>query len=411
MSSQMQLVEKHVINKQHKFWKECDHLALQSKHLYNSANYVQRQYFFETNQYYNSINIYHQTKNLEAYRYLPTKVSKQIVRRVAEAWKGWLTALKDWSKHPEKYLGKPKIPGYKHKEHGRNLVIYPIEAISKPALTKGNVKLSQTNIELATQAKNVDQVRIVPKLDHYVIEVVYTINDIPLSHGKYVAGVDLGLNNLMAITSNHPGIKPLLINGRPLKSINQFFNKRVAAAQSIEASRQIKTLNSKRNRRIDNNLHTASRRVIDWCHLNEIGQLIIGKNPGGKQSINIGKKNNQAFTNIPHAQLISLLTYKAQLAGIVVTLTEESYTSQASALDGDNLPTYNKKTEAKPVFSGKRVQRGLYRASTGKIINADTNGSINIARKVIPDFMKGIEGLPFIPVVLGLWTKIINVDV
>jgi len=142
--------------------------------------------------------------------------------------------------------------------------------------------------------------------------------------------------------------------------------------------------------------------------LNEIGQLIIGKNPGWKQSINIGKKNNQAFTNIPHAQLISLLTYKAQVAGIVVTLTEESYTSQASALDGDNLPTYNKKTEAKPVFSGKRVQCGLYRGSTGKIINADTNGSINIARKVIPDFMKGIEGLPFIPVVLGLWTKILT---
>ncbi len=314
-------------------------------------------------------------------------------------------------KTPGKISGKPKIPGYKHKEHGRNLVIYPIDAISKPALTKGNVKLSQTNIELETQAKNVDQVRIVPKLDHYVIEVVYTVNDTPLSQGKYLAGVDLGLNNLMAITSNHPGIKPLLINGRPLKSINQFFNKRVAAAQSIEAVRQIKTLNSKRNRRIDNYLHTASRRVIDWCQLNDIGQLIIGKNPGWKQEINIGKKNNQAFTKIPHAKLISLLTYKAKLAGIVVTLTEESYTSKASALDGDNLPTYNAHTETKPVFSGKRVQRGLYRTSTGKTINADTNGSINIARKVIPDFMKGIEGLPLIPRVLGLWTKIINVDV
>ncbi|MEG4317872.1 MULTISPECIES: transposase [unclassified Microcoleus] len=392
----MQLVEKHVINKQHRFWKECDHLALQSKHLYNSANYVQRQYFFETNKYYNSINIYHSSKNLEAYRYLPTKVSKQIVRRVAEAWKGWLAAIKDWSKYHEKYLGKPKIPGYKHKEHGRNVVIYPIDAISKPALTIGNVKLSQTNIELATQAENVDRVRIVPKLDHYVIEVVYTVHDLPLSHGKYVAGVDLGLNNLMAITSNHPGIKPLLINGRPLKSINQFFNKRAAASQSIEASRQIRSLNSKRNRRIDNYLHTASRRVIDWCQLNDIGLLIIGKNPGWKQSINMGKKNNQVFTNIPHAKLISLLTYKAQLAGIVVTLTEESYTSKASALERDNWPTYNKKTEAKPVFSGKRVQRGLYRASTGKTINADTNGSINIARKVIPDFMKGIDELPFI---------------
>jgi putative transposase len=407
----MQLVEKHLINRQHKLWKECDYLALQSKHLYNSANYVQRQYFFETKKYYNSIDIYHQTKNLEAYRYLPTKVSKQIVRQVAETWKSWLAALKDWSKNPEKYLGKPKIPGYKDKERGRNLVIYPKDAISKPALAQGQIKLSQTNIEFPTQGKNLDQVRIVPKLDHYVIEVVYTVEAPALSTGKYVAGIDLGLNNLMAITSNHPGIRPLLINGRPLKSINQFFNKRLAASQSVKALRQIKELNSKREKRIDNYLHTVSRRVIDWCQLNDIGQLVIGKNHDWKQDINIGKKNNQEFTKIPHAKLIHLLDYKAQLAGITVILTEESYTSKASALDGDTLPTFPTKSDIKPVFSGKRVQRGLYKTSTGKTVNADTNGSMNIARKVIPNFMDGIEGLPFIPVVLGLWTKITNLDV
>jgi putative transposase len=407
----MQLVEKHVINRQHKFWKECDYLALQSKHLYNSANYVQRQYFFETKKYYNSIDIYHKTKGLESYRYLPTKVSKQIVRRVTDAWKGWSRALKDWSKHPEKYLGKPKMPGYKHKERGRNVVIYPIDAISKPALTKSIVKLSQTSIEFSTQAQNIVQVRIVPKLDHYVIEVVYSVEKPLSSSGKYVAGVDLGLNNLMAITSNHPGMRPLLINGRPLKSINQFFNKRVAKAQSIEATRQIKKLNSKRDKRIDNYLHTSTRRVIHWCQLNDIGQLIIGNNSGWKQHINIGKKNNQEFTKIPHAKLINLLTYKAQLAGVEVILVEESYTSKASALDSDNLPSFNKKSDIKPVFSGKRVKRGLYKTNTGRTINADTNGSLNIARKVIPNFMDGIVGLPFLPVVLGLWTKTTNVNV
>ena len=410
-SSKMQLVEKHIISRQHKFWKECDYLALQSKHLYNAATYIQRQYFFETKKYYNSIDIYHQTKNLEAYRYLPTKVSKQIVRRVSEAWNSWLAALKDWSKHQGKYLGQPKMPGYKHKERGRNVVIYPIDAISKPALTKGIVKLSQSNIQLPTKAKDVDQIRIVPKLNHYVIEVVYTVNESVKSTGKYSAGVDLGLNNLMATTSNHPGVKPLLINGRPLKSINQFFNKRVRLAQSIEAWRQVKELNSKRDRRIDNYLHTVSRRVIDWCQLNDIGQLIIGNNSGWKQDINIGKKNNQQFTKIPHAKLINLLTYKTNLAGIDVVITEESYTSKASALDGDKLPVYKEKSDNKPVFSGKRIQRGLYKTSSGKIINADTNGSLNIARKVIPNFMNGLEGLPFIPVVLGLWTKITNVVV
>ncbi|MBD2606968.1 IS200/IS605 family element transposase accessory protein TnpB [Scytonema hofmannii FACHB-248] len=407
----MQLVERHIVSRQHRFWKECDYLALQSKHLYNTANYVQRQYYFETKKYYNSIDIYHQTKNLVAYRYLPTKVSKQIVRRVTDAWKGWTAALKDWFKHPDKYLGKPKMPGYKHKERGRNVVIYPIDAISKPALLKGIVKLSQTSIEFPTRAASVDQVRIVPKLDHYVLEVVYTVEDAPKSTGQYVAGADLGLNNLMAITSNQPGVRPLLINGRPLKSINQFFNKRVAASQSIDAYRQIKKLNGKRDRRIDNYLHTVSRRVIDWCQINDIGHLIIGNNYLWKQDINIGKKNNQEFTNIPHAKLINLLTYKAQLIGIEVIVTEESYTSKASALDGDELPKYGDKPETKPVFSGRRIKRGLYKTDTGKTINADTNGSLNIARKVIPNFMDGIVGLPFIPVVLGLWTKITNVVV
>jgi len=265
------------------------------------------------------------------------------------------------------------------------------------ALLKGVVKLSQSNIEFPTRAKNVDQVRIVPKLDHYVIEVVYTVESRAKSNGSYVAGVDLGLNNLMAITSNHPGIRPLLINGRPLKSINQFFNKRVAASQSIAAGRQVKQLNSKRGKRIDNYLHNVSRRVIDWCQLNGIGQLVIGNNRGWKQDINIGKKHNQEFTKIPHSQLIKLLAYKAQLAGIEVTITEESYTSKASALDGDELPVRKTKSDVKPVFSGKRVKRGLYKTNSGRTINADTNGSMNIARKVIPNFMDGIVGLPFIP--------------
>ncbi|MGF1673262.1 MAG: IS200/IS605 family accessory protein TnpB-related protein [Rivularia sp. (in: cyanobacteria)] len=168
---------------------------------------------------------------------------------------------------------------------------------------------------------------------------------------------------------------------------------------------------SKRDRRIDNYLHTVSRRVIDWCQINDIGQLIIGNNPCWKQNINIGKKNNQEFSKIPHAKLISLLSYKAQLAGIEIVITEESYTSIASALDCDHLPTYNIKTDSLPVFSGKRVKRGLYKTNTGRTINADTNGSLNIARKVIPNFMDGIVGLPFIPVVLGLWTKITNLVV
>ncbi|MGB3535116.1 MAG: transposase [Microcoleaceae cyanobacterium] len=399
----MQLVEKHTISRQHKFWHECDDLALQSKHLYNAANYTQRQYFFETGKYYNSIDIYHQTKKLESYRYLPTKVSKQIVRRVSEAWSCWLAASKDWSKHPDKYLGQPKIPKYKHKERGRNIVIYPSDALSKPALKKGIVKLSQSNIKFPTQANNINQVRIVPKLNSYVIEVVYTVPDLEKKHSRYAAGIDLGLTNLMAVTSNRPGTKPLLVNGRPLKSINQFFNKRLALAQSKEAWRQIKELNHKRDHRIDNYLHTSSRRIINWCVANDISTLVIGKNPGWKQGIKIGKRNNQQFTKIPHSKLINMLVYKGELAGLEVIVTTESYTSKASALDGDALPKYKPNNQYS--FSGKRTKRGLYKTSTGRTINADTNGSLNIARKVIPNFMNGIEALPFMPLVLKLWTK------
>jgi putative transposase len=185
----------------------------------------------------------------------------------------------------------------------------------------------------------------------------------------------------------------------------------VKKAQSIEAWRQIKSLNSKRERRIDNYLHTVSRRVIDWCQINHIGHLVIGNNQGWKQNINIGKRNNQNFTNIPHDKLICMLSYKAQLVGIKVTVTEESYTSKASALDCDILPIYTANSEIKPVFSGKRVKRGLYTTDTGRVINADTNGSMNIARKVIPNVFEGIEALPFVPVVLDLWTKITNIVV
>ncbi|MBD2388341.1 IS200/IS605 family accessory protein TnpB-related protein, partial [Cylindrospermum sp. FACHB-282] len=152
------------------------------------------------------------------------------------------------------------------------------------------------------------------------------------------------------------------------------------------------------NCRVENYLHTASKRVIDWCVQHQIGILVIGHNVTWKQEINLGRKNNQQFVNIPHYRLIEMLTYKAQLKGIKVIITEESYTSQASALDGDDLPKYGDK---KPVFQGKRIARGLYKTGDSRLLNADINGSFNIIRKVIPDvFDQGIKGLPFNPVVV-----------
>jgi IS605 OrfB family transposase len=398
----MQLVERHVINRNHKFWHLVDKQAFLSKNLWNLANFHCRQHFFATGKKLGFTELYHLISKSVDYKAIPSKVSKQIIRRLDQAWVGFIQSQKAWFKNPNKFLGKPKIPSYKDKTQGRNIVSYPGEAVSRKALKKGICQLSMCEIAVPTNAKVVIEARIIPKACCYILEIVYEQESQSLTTGEAIAGVDLGLNNLLAVTSNQTGVKPFLINGRPLKAINQFYNKCKAILQSKEASRQIRDLTHKRNCRVENYLHTASRRVIDWCLVHGRGTLIIGKNEGWKQQINIGKQNNQQFVNIPHARLIEKLTYKAQLVGIKVVITEESYTSKASALNNDPLPKYG---EALTKFSGRRIKRGLYKTVTGKLINADINGSLNIARKVIPDFIKGIEALPFVPVVLPLWKK------
>ncbi len=210
------------------------------------------------------------------------------------------------------------------------------------------------------------------------------------------------MNNLAALTSNKPGFQPLLVNGRPLKSINQFYNKRKAELQSQlqghrKSSKRIAKLSHKRNRKVDHYLHNASRQVVDHLVGEGIGVLVIGKNKNWKQQINIGRQNNQNFVSIPHARFVEMLTYKAKLVGLQVINTEESYTSKCSLLD---LEPIGKQAE----YAGKRLKRGLFRASDGRLINADVNGSGNIIRKVVPNaFADGIEDfvvrpLGFLPI-------------
>lgn len=188
---------------------------------------------------------------------------------------------------------------------------------------------------------------------------------------------------------------PRLVNGRPLKSLNQFYNKQREHQQKKLAqanrftSRQLDRITTKRNRRILHYLHTASRRIIDLLVSEEIGTLIIGKNPLWKQEVEMGKRNNQAFVQIPHARFIELLTYKAEMVGIRVLLTEESYTSKASFLDRDEMPVYDPARTEEPRFSGRRNGR-WYRASDKRLIHADVNGSYNIGRKVVPTAFDGL---------------------
>ncbi|MEG3954441.1 transposase [Microcoleus sp. herbarium2] len=381
---------------EHRF-AQIDELAFKSKNLYNAANYVIRQSFIYGWGYvsYNEMN--RLMKSHEAYKALPAKVSQQILMVLDKNWKSFFEAVKAYKADSSKFTGRPKLPKYKDKTKGRNLLVYTIQAISSKQLKKGIIKLSGTELLIKTQVApdRICQVRLVPKCDSYVIEVIYDEQESTLDNANFVASIDLGLDNLVALTSNQPGFIPLLINGRPLKSINQFYNKRKARLQSQlkgnrKTSPRIQRLTRCRNQKFDNYLHHASRVIVDHLVAKQIGTLVVGKNAQWKTEINLGKQTNQNFVNIPHSRLIEMLEYKARLVGIKVIVQEESYSSRANFLCLDPIPVYGK-TDKEPVFTGKRIKRGLYKTSAGRLINSDVNAAYNILRKAIPNaFSNGI---------------------
>jgi putative transposase len=403
----MKLVERHIIKSNHRFYSEIDRLCFASKNLYNYANYLIRQSFIFEKTYLNYNTIQKTVQGTEPYRALPAKVSQQILMILDKNWKSFQAAHQSYYQHPEKFLGKPKLPKYKHKEKGRNVVIYTTQALSKPFLKKGIIHPSKTEIYLKTklEIEQIKQVRLVPKLNHYVIEVIYEtqIQQQQLNH-EAIASIDIGLDNLATLTFNQAGLSPILVNGRPLKSINQYYNKTRSYYQSLlpenTSSHRLRKLANQRDFKINDYLHKASRLVINTLMSYQIGTLVIGQNQHWKQQIHLGKKNNQNFVQIPHAKFIEMLTYKAELVGIKVIVTEESYTSKASFLDGDPIPVYEEgKKGNNPIFQGKRVKRGLYRTQSGNLIQADVNGSLNIMRKAVPNaFCYGIEGVVVHPV-------------
>jgi len=410
----MRQVERHIVKRSSSIWKQVDTLCFLSKNLYNYANYIVRQSFIFDNVYLGYKKVYHLVKNQPDYKALPAKVSQQILIVLDRNWKSFMLAIKAYKESPEKFTGRPKLPKYKHKTQGRNLLVYTNQAISKTYLKKGIVKLSGTELKITTKVKNIAQARIIPRVGQYVIEVVYEkAEEQTVRNAEAIAAIDIGVDNLAALTSNKEGFRPILINGRPLKSLNQLYNKNKGRLQSKlkgagQTSNRIKLLTAKRNNRVDSYLHVCSRWIIDYLVNQGIGQLIIGKNPLWKRKINNGKRNNQSFTSIPHGRFVEMLTYKAQLKGITVVLTEESYTSKASFLSGDYIPTYgessqtplNKRGRGDFNFSGYRETRGMYKIKGQKTrINADVNGSYNIMRKVIPTvFDGGIEGVVVRPI-------------
>ena len=249
---------------------------------------------------------------------LPSKVSQHVLKLLDKNWKSFFAALEAYREDPSKFLGRPKLPGYKDKAKGRNILVYTIQALSKPALKQGIIKPSGLPIEIKTQHMHIDQVRIVPRNGFYVVEVVYEREPEQAQvNPTLMAAIDIGVNNLVALTSNKTDFIPRLVNGRPIKSINQYYNKQRERYQKKMStnhsnSRELERLTNKRTRRIDNYMHTASRRIIDLLVAEGIGTLIIGKNPYWKQDPTMRRKDKQHFVQLPHARFIDMLSYQSQ---------------------------------------------------------------------------------------------------
>lgn len=374
----MILTERHIIKKTNPLHSELDDLCFLSKNLYNSALYTVRQFYFTNKKYFNWIKVNNQfvSEKQQDYYALPCKVSQQTLKMVEQNMKSFFNAIKVKK-------SKAKLPKYLDKVKGRFVVTYTNQAISKKALQNGYIELSKTNIKIKTKVKNVKQVRIVPQNNFIVVEVLYEVRPKPHDNSKEMyCGIDFGLNNLM--TCSFQNDSPLIINGKPLKSINWYYNKEKSRLQSLldgrkKTSKKIQNITLKRNNRINDYLHKTTKIVVNYLVSKEINNVVIGYNNGWKQGINIGRVNNQNFVQIPYYKLLNILTYKCEMEGISVIVTEECYTSKCSFLDDEDICKHEE-------YAGKRIKRGLFRTSDGSIINADVNGALNILKKVIGKF-------------------------
>jgi putative transposase len=360
------------------------------------------------------------------YKQINPSIAGDIILAARKEWKNFFTTKKDYRLNKSKYSGMPKMPGYTPKE-GRSQYAISYKC---SRIRDGYLLLTRTEHKLKVGRDTATNftfkgVRIVPKGDTYNMEIMYgakVLHNEQLNKDAYI-GIDLGLSNLATITNNI-GLKPIIINGRPLKSINQYYNKKKATMQSQlpfinvskynkeskkyeiqkcqrSSSKSIETLTRKRNNKIENYMHKASAYIINYCIENKIGNIVIGKNDNWKKGINIGKVNNQNFVSVPFNKLIEMITYKSENHGIKVHIVDEAYTSKASFLDLDEIP--NLQDGEIPTFSGQRTNRGLYKTKN-TIINADVNGSYNILRKFDENMFtkKDLKRTLTIPTIINL---------
>ena len=400
----MQLTEIHQIRPNHKLYSICDELCFKSKNLYNAALFEFRQSFFDkdldTLTWQNINRIFNQSNQFD-YRELPSKVSNTVLKKLGNNISSFWSLVKK-----SDYNKKVKLPKYLHKTDGRFIVEFNKQTFSNKRDEDNNLIIckSSLNLRIPTKVEKPQQIRIIPKVGCYVIEVVYEVEENRLKQNQRVAAIDLGLNNLATVVTND-GDNPILISGRKIKSINQYYNKMTSKKKSllpynVFTSKSLDRLWLKRNNKISYEIHKVTKYLANYFDERDVSKVIIGNNSGWKNGINLGKRNNQNFVNIPYTKFINQLTYKCELLGITVIVREESYTSKASFLDYDEIPNY--RDEVIPKFSGKRIKRGLYR-STFRKINADVNGAYNTMVKENPNYIIGKrEQLGFNPILIKL---------
>ena len=370
-------------------YNELDRMMFLSKNLFNACLYIERQIFFQKRDSKDSslkgfLTNFELSKKLQDednpdYRALPSAVSQQVCKQVYLTYKSFFSLFKKGM--------KPKLPKYLNKEKGRNKLSFPKNAFSQSKLKLGTLKLSGLDCAFKLpeyiDPESVQQIDIIKTQNRTIkILIIYSTDKVPLKEdNNRVLGIDLGLNNLMSVVSNTNDFKPLIYDGKYLKSVNQFCNKQVSNLKSLSKNlitKRICSIYRNRMNKINSCLHRYSSDLINQAVSNNFNTIVIGKNTSWKQEINLGRRNNQNFVYIPFNNLIDKIKYKASLKGINVIETEESYTSKCSFFD-DEFPCKH------DIYQGERIHRGLFKSSKGTI-NADLNGALNIIRKVFKDF-------------------------
>ncbi len=383
---------KHLSKEEYSILRELCHTA---KNLANEAIYNVRQYYFTESEYLNYEKNYALLKNSSNYKMLNSNMAQQILKEVDGSFKSFFGLLK-LAKKGKYSFRDCKLPHYLPKNGFTTLVIGFVRLngnkliLPYSQMYKKTHKPVEVNIPPILADKHIKEIRIIPKSKARFFEIQYTYETECIQRNlnqNNALALDLGVNNLVTAVSSEG--KSFIIDGRKLKSVNQWFNKENARLQSIKdrqgdkrrTTNHQKILADKRNRQVNDYMSKTAKKIIDYCIAHDIGTLVIGYNETFQRDFDMNKRNNQNFVNIPYGKLRSKLEYLCELNGIVFVKQEESYTSKASFWDNDTIPVYNADNPKSCSFSGTRIRRGLYRTADGTLLNADVNGALNIMKK------------------------------